>query len=96
MDYISANRYLNMDEMKVNARYISGRLLSQLDYNAIAGVLGNMQVESTINPGIWQNLDEGNMSGAMGLYSGHLHLNTPIGQTAEVFHGGIQTVKLQG
>lgn len=35
--------------------------------NAIAGMLGNMQVESTINPGIWQNLQEGNMSLGYGL-----------------------------
>lgn len=68
MEYISANRYLNMDEMEVNARYISRRLLSHnWTLNAIAGVLGNMEVESTINPGIWEGLQEGNMSGGYGL-----------------------------
>jgi hypothetical protein len=30
-------------------------------------MLGNMQTESTINPGIWQSLDEGNTSGGYGL-----------------------------
>ena len=68
MEYISANRYLNMDEMKVNARYISGRLLTlNWTYESIAGILGNMEVESTINPGIWEGLQEGNMSGGYGL-----------------------------
>ena len=68
MPYISSNAYLTMDEMKVNAHYISGHLLSHnWTYNAIAGVLGNMQVESTINPGIWQSLNEGNMTGGYGL-----------------------------
>lgn len=35
--------------------------------NAIAGILGNMQSESNINPGIWQNLDYGNYSLGFGL-----------------------------
>lgn len=66
--YISGNYYLNTTEMKINASYITPRLQSEgWTANAIAGVLGNMQVESTINPGIWENLDEGNMSGGYGL-----------------------------
>lgn len=35
--------------------------------NAIAAILGNMESESTINPGIWQNLDSSNTSGGFGL-----------------------------
>ena len=35
--------------------------------NAIAGILGNMQSESNINPGVWQNLDSGNYSLGFGL-----------------------------
>lgn len=35
--------------------------------NAICSMLGNMQRESTINPGIWQSLDEGNTSLGYGL-----------------------------
>lgn len=35
--------------------------------NSIAGMLGNMQTESTINPAIWQNLDSGNMNLGFGL-----------------------------
>ena len=35
--------------------------------NAIAGMLGNMERESNINPGLWQSLDYGNYSGGYGL-----------------------------
>jgi len=64
----SGNRYLNMSEMTVNANYIWDYLSARgWSKNAVAGMLGNMQTESTINPGIWQNLDEGNMSLGFGL-----------------------------
>lgn len=54
---ISANRYLTLEEMQINAEYIAWYLLQRgWTLNAIAGMLGNMQTESTINPGIWQNL----------------------------------------
>jgi len=67
-DIISGNRYLSLDEMKVNARYIYSYLRSKgWTLNAVAGMLGNMQEESTINPAIWQNLDEGNTSLGYGL-----------------------------
>lgn len=64
----SKNGYLNIYQMQNNARYIY-RYLSRKGWslNAIAGMLGNMQVESTINPGIWQSLDEGNTSVGLGL-----------------------------
>lgn len=57
---VSANRYLTQSEMETNATYIY-YYLSQRGWtlNAVAGMLGNMQTESTINPGIWQNLNEG-------------------------------------
>lgn len=47
------------DEMKINATYI-WQYFSQRGWtlNAVAGMLGNMQAESTLNPGIWQNLRE--------------------------------------
>lgn len=35
--------------------------------NAISGLLGNMEKESNINPGIWQSLNAGNYSGGFGL-----------------------------
>lgn len=65
---ISGNRYLTLEEMQNNAKYIYSYLSARgWTLNAIAGMLGNMQTESTINPGIWQNLDEGNTDGGFGL-----------------------------
>ena len=62
------NRFLSFEEMTVNAQYILDFLTAYgWTKNAICGMLGNMQSESTINPGIWQNLDEGNMSVGFGL-----------------------------
>lgn len=63
--YIS-NSPLNHAEMKVNAQYI----LNYLRYRnwtkeAICGMLGNMEVESYINPGVWYNCQYG--SSAFGL-----------------------------
>lgn len=67
MVYIS-NSFLSMDEMAVNAQYILDFLLANgWTKNAICGMLGNMQSESTINPGIWEGLNEGNLSGGFGL-----------------------------
>lgn len=64
----SANRYLTMAEMKVNAEYIYGYLNTRgWTKNSICGMLGNMQTESTINPGIWQSLKLNNFSGGFGL-----------------------------
>lgn len=68
MGIISSNQYLSVAQMTDNAQYI-------LDYfaargwtkNAVCGVLGNMQSESTINPGLWQNRDEGNTRLGFGL-----------------------------
>jgi len=68
MAWVGGNRYLSMDEMKINAEYIMGYFLSKgWTKNAVAGMLGNMQTESTINPGIWQSMDAGNMSMGYGL-----------------------------
>ena len=54
--------------MRGNAQYITQYLTARgWTLNAIAGMLGNMQTESTINPGIWQNLDAGNTSLGFGL-----------------------------
>ena len=64
----AVNRYLTRDEMHQNAAYVYW-YLSQRGWtaNAIAGMLGNMEVESSINPFIWQKLDEGNFDGGFGL-----------------------------
>lgn len=53
--YNSSNA-LTMEQMKVNASYIARYLQGQgWTINAIAGMLGNMQSESSINPGRWQS-----------------------------------------
>ena len=47
--------YLNLAEQKHNAKFIQKFFTEQgWTEEAIAGMLGNMQVESTINPGLWQ------------------------------------------
>ena len=59
-DFVTANRYLSQAEMETNALYIYNYLGSRgWSVNAIAGMLGNMQTESTINPGIWEGLNAG-------------------------------------
>lgn len=65
---VGRNGYLSQSEMETNAIYIAKYFLSKgWSLNAIAGMLGNMQRESTINPAIWQNLDSGNTSLGLGL-----------------------------
>lgn len=67
-DPISANRFLSLEEMKINATYIFYTLNRHgWTASAIAGMLGNMQTESTINPGIWENLDSSDPSRGFGL-----------------------------
>lgn len=66
--YYSGNRFLSTAEMTVNAQYIYNYLNARgWSKNAICGMLGNMQTESTINPAIWQNLDYGNTELGYGL-----------------------------
>lgn len=68
LEVISGNRFLTMAEMENNARYIWNYLGPRgWTLNAVAGMLGNMQTESTINPGIWEGLITGNTSGGFGL-----------------------------
>lgn len=58
MTVISSNAYLSKSQMKGNAQYIMDYLTARgWSVNAVCGMLGNMESESTINPGIWQNLD---------------------------------------
>lgn len=55
--WIKGNRYLTIGKMQNNAQIIFTYLTNRgWTVNAVAGLLGNMQKESTINPGIWQNL----------------------------------------
>ena len=68
MSWIKGNRYLSTSEMQNNALLVNTYLKAKgWSVNAIAGLLGNMQSESGINPGIWQSLNENNMSGGFGL-----------------------------
>lgn len=63
-----SSNYLTYNQMKVNAKYIYEALKDKgWTLNAVAGMLGNMQRESTLNPGIWQNNDVGNTTGGYGL-----------------------------
>lgn len=59
-DWIKGNRHLSDPERQNNAKIVYSNLKgSGWSTNAIAGVLGNMEHESDINPGIWQNLTPG-------------------------------------
>lgn len=64
----SGNFYLTKEQMTDNAWYI-WLYLQPLGWtvNSVSAMLGNMQTESTINPGIWQNLDEGNLNLGFGI-----------------------------
>ena len=57
-EWISGNRNLSSSEQEQNARtfyeFFKGRGWSS---QAICAMLGNIQVESSINPGIWENLE---------------------------------------
>lgn len=67
-DVVSKNAYLTESEMQVNARYFWQEMQKRgWTLNAVAGMLGNMETESTINPAIWESLDSGNMLGGYGL-----------------------------
>lgn len=54
---VVGNRFLTLAEMTINAQFIL-EYMTGLGWskNSVAGMLGNMQSESTINSGIWQNL----------------------------------------
>ena len=68
MAWTIGNFYLSESQRQANAYevylFFSGRGWT---LNAIAGMLGNMESESNINPGIWQNLDAYNYNLGFGL-----------------------------
>lgn len=67
-EWIYGNYYLDDDEMQNNAIIVYKEMSARgWTLNAIAGLLGNMESESTINPALWQSLNEGNYSGGYGL-----------------------------
>jgi hypothetical protein len=62
------NKKLSISEMQVNAEYIYQSFLDEgWSKTAICGMLGNMQTESYINPGIWENYEVGRMDRGFGL-----------------------------
>lgn len=51
-----SSQALTLEQMKINASYIWSYLQAQgWTLNAVAGILGNMQSESSINPGRWES-----------------------------------------
>lgn len=55
--WATGNRYLTDEEMTNNAATMLTALTSAgWTKNAVCGAMGNMQSESRINPGVWQNL----------------------------------------
>lgn len=60
---------LTTEEMRLNATYIYNSLGINNGWtlNAICAILGNMQAESTINPGRWQSDNVGSTSNGYGL-----------------------------
>lgn len=56
-DWYSGNHYLTQAQMESNAQLFYEKMSGYgFSLNAIAGMLGNMESESGINPGIWQSL----------------------------------------
>lgn len=68
LTFHTGNRYLSRAEMEDNANYIASYLLARgWSLNAIAAILGNMESESGINPGIYENLDSNSTTNGYGL-----------------------------
>ncbi len=68
MAWTIGNYYLSESQMQGNALEVYAFFSSRgWSLNAVAGMLGNMESESSINPGIWQSLNYGNYSGGYGL-----------------------------
>lgn len=67
-EQIGGNRYLNRQEMENNATIIWYHLMQNgWTMQSVAGMLGNMESESTINPEIWQDLATGRLDLGYGL-----------------------------
>ena len=68
MAWTIGNYYLSEAQMQGNAIEVYNFFAPRgWTLNAIAGMLGNLERESNINPGLWQSLNEGNYSGGFGL-----------------------------
>ena len=67
-NYANGNYYLSEAEMTANAEYIYSVLTEWgWSLNAICALLANMQAESTINPGIYEGLDDTRTDNGFGL-----------------------------
>lgn len=68
MSVTSANRYLSRKEMEGNALYIASALREYgFTDQSISALLGNMESESGINPGIYESLDDSSDTNGFGL-----------------------------
>lgn len=67
---VSKNAYLKQSEKEINARYIWNYLGSKgWTINAVAGLLGNLESESTLSPTLWQSRIEGSIINSDGTHS---------------------------
>lgn len=67
-EWIISNAYLGQADQDNNAKCMWDYLKNiGWSIHAVSAVAGNFSRESNLNPGIWQNLDEGNTSGGLGL-----------------------------
>lgn len=58
--YYAGNNWLNEAQQRVNVTYIASYLMSKgWALESVAGICGNLQHESTINPGTWEQLLDG-------------------------------------
>lgn len=65
---IDSSNSLNQEQKQINALYIYNYLIDKgWTINAICGMLGNMQSESSINPGRWESDIPNNLSKGYGL-----------------------------
>lgn len=68
MSVTAVNRYLTRSEMEGNAEIIASVFLANgWSINAVAAMLGNMESESTINPAIYEGLDDTSTTNGFGL-----------------------------
>lgn len=66
--YMGESEALTYEQMKLNARYIYSYLIEKgWSLNAICGMLGNIEAESSMNPGRWQSDSIGSSTLGYGL-----------------------------
>lgn len=70
MAWVINNTYLGQSDMEKNAAEFWAYMKTHntsMTVLAAAAMLGNIQTESTINPGLWESMDEGNLNVGFGL-----------------------------